>query len=272
MSKIKLFFFLNHLIIRYGKNLQSKGKQSMSKKIEKLVASAKKGNKCSFDKLYNLTSKEVWFTCVSLIKNQDNAEDIMQNTYLTAFLNLNNLEDDSKFSSWVKRIAVNKCKDFFKSKAEQLSDYEEVEKLGEFMETDELMLPEEYIKRSEKREIILQLMGNALSAFQYQTVIMYYFDNMSVAEIAEVFECTENTVKSRLNLARVKMKKAITDYETQNNDRLHSVASVPLFSSIFEAQSKSLKVPKINISLPANASQNGRLYNKCWGNKYSLQE
>ncbi len=223
-------------------------------KIEKLVTNAKKGNEHSFDKLYELTKKEVWFTCMSLLNNEDNAKDIMQDTYLTAFLKLDTLAENDKFSSWIKKIAVNKSKDFFKNKAEQHSDFEEI---GEIMETDELMLPEEYIKKSEKREIILQLMGNALSAFQYQTVIMYYFDNMSVAEIAEVFECPEGTVMSRLNLARAKMKKAITDYETQNNDRLHSVASVPLFSSIFEAQSKSLKVPKINISLPANASQNG---------------
>lgn len=80
-------------------------------------------------------------------------------------------------------------------------------------ETDELMLPEEYITKTEKRKVLLQIMEDTLSFNQYQTVLMFYFDEMSISEIAQGFEISEGTVKSRLNSSRAKMKTAIEDYE-----------------------------------------------------------
>ena len=82
---------------------------------------------------------------------------------------------------------------------------------------------------------------------QYQTVIMYYFNEMSVSEIAEFFECSKGTVLSRLNYSRAKMKKAITDYEKKSGDRLHGVVFVPLFGSIFKEEAKNITVPKIQV-------------------------
>ncbi len=66
------------------------------KTIKELVLSAKNGNKKAFDKLYKLTSNDVWFTCVSLLKDEENAKDIMQETYITAFLKLDTLKDEEK--------------------------------------------------------------------------------------------------------------------------------------------------------------------------------
>lgn len=221
-------------------------------KTEKLVSKAKNGNQNAFTKLYELTKNEVWFTCLSLAKNEENAKDIMQDTYITAFLKINSIDDNSKFSSWIKRIAVNKSKDFLKSRVDcQLNE----EVIMDLIETDEIVLPEEYITKDEKRRTILQLMEDTLSAAQYQTVFMHYFDNMTVAEIAKIFDCPEGTVMSRLSLARTKMKKAVTDYEVKHNDKLHSVAVLPLFSEVFKAQSKSLKAPKMIFSFPAEAGQ-----------------
>ena len=209
-----------------------------------LVIKAKNGDKKAFDELYRLTQNDVWFTCISLIKNEDDAKDTMQNTYITAFLKLQSLNDASKFTVWIKKIAVNKCKDFLKAKRDIQLDDEILENISE---NDELIVPSEYIMGNENRKIILEIMKNTLSEVQYQTVVMYYFDEMSVSEIAEIIGCHEGTVMSRLNLARAKMKKAITDYEKKNNDKLHAVVPVPFFISVFNAESKSLSVPVINI-------------------------
>ncbi len=209
-----------------------------------LVIKAKNGDKKAFDELYRLTQNDVWFTCISLIKNEDDAKDTMQNTYITAFLKLQSLNDASKFTVWIKKIAVNKCKDFLKAKRDIQLDDEILENISE---NDELIVPSEYIMGNENRKIILEIMKNTLSEVQYQTVVMYYFDEMSVSEIAEIIGCPEGTVMSRLNLARAKMKKAITDYEKKNNDKLHAVVPVPFFISVFNAESKSLSVPVINI-------------------------
>ena len=93
-------------------------------------------------------------------------------------------------------------------------------------------------------------MQEVLSDVQYQTVIMHYFNEMTVDEIAEVFECSRGTVLSRLNYSRAKMKTAIEDYENKSGDKLHGVVFVPFFTTIFKEEAKSLAVPNITIKLP----------------------
>ena len=217
------------------------------KKIKELVSSAKSGNKKSFDKLYELTHNDVWYNCLSLLKDEENAKDIMQETYITAFLKLDTLKDEEKFCGWVTTIAVNLCKKKLKGKVEyQIDD----EVLITEAETDELMLPEEYITKAEKRKVLLQIMEDTLSFNQYQTVLMFYFDEMSISEIAQGLEISEGTVKSRLNSSRAKMKTAIEDYENKSGDKLHGVVVVPFFTTIFKEEAKSLAVPNITIKLP----------------------
>ena len=217
------------------------------KTIKELVLSAKNGNKKAFDKLYKLTSNDVWFTCVSLLKDEENAKDIMQETYITAFLKLDTLKDEEKFCGWLTTIATNKSKNKLKGKVEyQIDD----EVLIAKTETDELMLPEEYINKAEKRKVLLQIIEDTLSFNQYQVVLMFYFNELSIAEIAQALEISEGTVKSRLNSSRAKMKTAIEDYENKSGDKLHGVVVVPFFTTIFKEEAKSLAVPNITIKLP----------------------
>ena len=115
---------------------------------------------------------------------------------------------------------------------------------------ERISIPEEYISDKAKREIILSIMQEVLSDVQYQTVIMHYFNEMTVDEIAEVFECSRGTVLSRLNYSRAKMKTAIEDYENKSGDKLHGVVVVPFFTTIFKEEAKSLAVPNITIKLP----------------------
>ena len=206
--------------------------------ISHLVEKIKKGDNKSFEKLYKLTEREVWFTCISFLKNETTAQDIMQETYITAFLKIQSLEKSSQIRSWLNRIAVNKCKNYLKGK-------------GEIQLDDEIF---EYISDKAKREIILSIMQEVLSDVQYQTVIMHYFNEMTVDEIAEVFECSRGTVLSRLNYSRAKMKTAIEDYENKSGDKLHGVVVVPFFTTIFKEEAKSLCVPSIKITLPNGES------------------
>ena len=200
------------------------------KTIKELVLSAKNGNKKAFDKLYELTHNDVWYNCLSLLKDEENAKDIMQETYITAFLKLDTLNDEQKFCGWIISIAVNKCKNKLKGKVEYRID-DEV--LITEAETDELMLPEEYITKTEKRKVLLQIMEDTLSFNQYQTVLMFYFDEMSISEIAQGLEISEGTVKSRLNSSRAKMKTAIEDYEKRSGTSFTALLlylSLQLFS------------------------------------------
>ena len=220
--------------------------------ISHLVEKIKKGDNKSFEKLYKLTEREVWFTCISFLKNETTAQDIMQETYITAFFKIQSLEKSSQIRSWLNRIAVNKCKNYLKGKGEIQLDDEIFE--NQAIVDERISIPEEYISDKAKREIILSIMQEVLSDVQYQTVIMHYFNEMTVDEIAEVFECSRGTVLSRLNYSRAKMKTAIEDYENKSGDKLHGFVVVPFFTTIFKEEAKSLCVPSIKITLPNGES------------------
>lgn len=182
-----------------------------------------------------------------LFKERNNRTGHYAGNLHNGFLKINLWKNHHK-SSWLNRIAVNKCKNYLKGKGEIQLDDEIFE--NQAIVDERISIPEEYISDKAKREIILSIMQEVLSDVQYQTVIMHYFNEMTVDEIAEVFECSRGTVLSRLNYSRAKMKTAIEDYENKSGDKLHGVVVVPFFTTIFKEEAKSLAVPNITIKLP----------------------
>ncbi len=219
--------------------------------ITKNVHAALNGDQEGFEGLYRATSRAVFFTCLSLLKNETDAEDLTQEVYIAAFEKLSSLSEPEKFTAWIKRIAVNKCKDFLTKKGahpERSLDEDTVEE-----PVDENILPEEYVENKEKRRIVTEIMRKSLSDAQYRTVIMFYFDDMSVAEIAEVMNCPEGTVKYRLNAARSKIKKGVLDYEHRTDDKLYAFVGAPFLARLLTAESTEIAVPLVNMAdlLPA---------------------
>ncbi len=223
--------------------------------ISQLVQKALNGDSAAFDALYAETNKAVFFICIGFLKNEEDARDITQEVYITAFEKLGTLESPEKFGAWIKRIAVNKCKNFLVKKnahLEQSIDSEE--NVTELV--DENFLPEEYAENAEKRRIVMEIVRNVLSDTLYQTVMMFYFDELSIAEIAEIMDCPEGTVKYRLNAARAKIKKGVLDYEKKNDEKLYAVAGIPFLARLFAEFAKNTDAPQIPIEnvLPKSSS------------------
>lgn len=220
--------------------------------ITQLVKKAANGDKAAFDSLYEQTKKGVWFTCISLLKNEENAKDIMQETYLTAFEKLNTLENYSAVQAWLNRIAANKCKNFLGSGSDSILANDIRDDILENI-PDDALIPEDHVIDAEKRGIIMDIIEASLSAEQYTTIILYYFDDMTAAEIAELMDCHEKTVLYRLKTARLKIREAIERYEKENRDTLHAVVPFMLISQLLRAQAESVCVPTIS-AVPAASS------------------
>lgn len=212
---------------------------------QNIVPKAQGGDPKALDELYKSTSRAVYFTCLSLLKKEQDAEDLMQSTYIRAFKKLKTLEQPEKFEPWIKRIAANLCKDFLVKKGahpEQSLDEE-----GFDEQVDENFLPDEYIINAEKRGIVMKIMREKLSDVLYQTVIRFYFDEMTVAEIAEEMNCLEGTVKYRLNSARAKIRQGVLDYEKISDDKLYAFVGLPFLTRLLIEESKAASVPVLDI-------------------------
>lgn len=212
---------------------------------QQTAAQAAKGDRGAFEKLYEQTERSVYFTCLKLLGNEHDARDVMQDTYMKAFEKLSELSDYTKFPQWLKRIAVNNCKTLFrKQKPDYLED--EPEQAAELADENEI-IPSDYVSDSAKRHIIMNIIDTELSDIQRQTIILYYYDEMSVAEIAEIMGCPEGTVKYRLSAARDKIREAVLIYENENDDKLHALIPIPVLTSILRKEAEEISIPRIQL-------------------------
>ncbi len=217
------------------------------KETEKLVQRTKDGDTAAFEKLYQATSQRVYFICLSFLRNEQDASDAMQDTYLTAFKNISQLRAPSGFGAWIEQIAVNRCKNILRKNQPVPVDDDILKET--LLTEDEFTIPEKYIIDKEKRRILMDIMRTKLTELQYQTIILYYFNNLSVAEIAEIMECSEGAVKNRLSKARAAIKKAIEEYQKGKDDKLFVFAGVPFLAKVFDEESKTLTAPALNTAM-----------------------
>ncbi len=217
------------------------------KELETLVRKTTEGDMVAFEKLYRMTNQRVYFICLNFLKNEQDAEDAVQDTYLTAFKNIRQLSEPQKFRTWVERIAVNRCKDIIK-KSQPVPMEDDI--LNEtLLAEDEFTIPEKYIIDKEKRRILMDIMRTKLTDLQYQAILLYYFNNLSISEIAEIMECSEGAVKNRLSKARAAIKRAIDEFQKDKDDKLFTFVGVPLLAKVFDEESKILTAPALNTSM-----------------------
>lgn len=211
--------------------------------IKKLVLQAAQGNNAAFGALYEETGRTVYFSCLKLLGDPQLAEDITQETYLTALQKLGTLAQPENFPAWVNRIGINLCKMHFRNNSAPEDNSEEI--IEEI--PDEGLIPEEYVSNDAKRKIIMDIIDTVLTEEQRQSVILYYFDMLTVPEIAEVMNCTTGTVTSRLSAARKKIKEAVLIYEENNNDRLHAAVPVFILSKLLNKEASNTVLPKLTV-------------------------
>lgn len=214
-------------------------KEQLSKLVEKI----KQGDQTSFEELYSVSSRPLYFTCISFLHNEEDAKDVMQDVYLTAYEKIGSLNDAEKLIPWLNKIAVNKCKKLLMKRKEVFTEVEDIG--GELTEENENFLPEEYITQNEKRKLVMGIMKSTLSDIQYKTVILYYFNGLSIEETAHIMECPPGTVKYRLSVARAKIRDGVDAYEDRSGEKLYSVAGLPLLARLLYEEANSMDMPEL---------------------------
>ena len=185
----------------------------------------------NFSDLYSASQKDLYKYCRSLCGNDADAHDLMQQTYLKALENLEKLYDEN-FPAWLRSVARNIFLDNLrKSKHESVEEYEEI--------PDNSTNPEFIVEKRDIGRILLKALKDSLSPVQRMTVILYYYDEKSVSEIARIMQCSVGTVESRLYYARKKLREELKKFGN----------IFTYFSLSFAVMKHRLK----NINIPVNA-------------------
>ena len=218
---------------------------------ESLLDRAKKQDQAALAEIYEQTSGAVYRVLKVLIKNdEDTVQDLLQDTYVKAFTRLDQLQDESKLLPWLKTIANNSAKDWLKKCKPVLftamagnEGNEETEALSfeENIEADRIdENPELAMDEKEVRRLVMEIL-NQLPEDQRVVLGMFYYEDMSVKEIASILEVSDNTVKSRLNYGRKKVKELVLDLEKKGT-KLYNVAPFTFFVYLLYRLGKSTSV------------------------------
>ena len=203
---------------------------------EQLIERANRNDQDAFYDLYQNSYDPVYRTVKSMVRDDDAALDIVQDAFVKGFASLSTLENPEQFLPWMRRIATNKAKDWFKQKHKitfsQLADEDGDEPDFEDERTENL--PEVVIDRNETARLIEEIL-RTLPDEQRMVIGMFYYENLSVAEIAETLGISEGTVKSRLNYGKKKIKAGVEALEKKGT-KLYALSPIPFLRLLFQNQ------------------------------------
>lgn len=181
-----------------------------------LVSKARGGDFDAFERLVNHSEGKVYNHLLRLVGNPEDARDLLQETFLSAYKNLGTFKGDSAFSTWVYRIATNHALMRLRKKQPQEVAIDELqipthEELKGRTISDWAIDPKEAVLRKELREV-LQRAIQGLPPLYRAVVVLRDVDELSTEETAAALGITEGAVKTRLHRARIFLREALEPY------------------------------------------------------------
>ena len=171
----------------------------------------KDGDKKAFEKLYCEYRDKLYFFVKKNVENTEAAEDIVSETFTSAMEKISSLKSEEAFGSWLYSIAYNKSMTYLKQNS-RYTHFESEEEQESVMEiaglNDPVELPDDYAVNKQRQEELKQII-NDLKPGQRSAIMLYYFDQLSVSEVAKSLGISETNAKNKLFAARKKIKQGI---------------------------------------------------------------
>ena len=219
-----------------------------------LIRAMQAGDSTVADEFFSEIYNDVYYCALKTVKNADLAADITQETLMEVFSKLNDLQDPAAFPAWCRQITYHQCTRYFRKKKDVLleSDGEDGSLFDTVEEETADYIPDEALDHKDLKDTILSFI-DTLSEEQRSAVMLYYFDELSVAQIATIQGVSAGTVKSRLNYARKAIKALVEEYEDKHDVKLHALPLFPLFGMLFSPEKAAISTPASAISSAAAA-------------------
>lgn len=206
-----------------------------------LVLDVRNGVEGSFDKLYKETIRFSYNIASFLLKNDEDIEDALQNSYMYVSKYIKDLKKPESFESWLAVIVKHECQKYIASHKRFTDIFSAVIKEESFEVDEEPEMPDNLFENSEKR-LAVQKIVDSLPTDKRACVVLYYFEQHSIPEIAEILGVPEGTVKSRLFNARKILEKEFNKLK-KNDETFYGISVIPLLVAFFTWSSNNVAVP-----------------------------
>lgn len=167
-----------------------------------LIERCKLGDREAHYKLYRLYSKAMYNVAYRIIGREEDAEDALQEAFISGFRNLDSYRGDAAFGAWIKRIVVNKAINIVKKR-----------RFESIPDDDRWDVAEDTGNAEYKEELTVERVKHAIAQLPdgYRSVLtLYLLEGYDHQEIAEIMEISESTSKSQLNRAKGKLRELLT--------------------------------------------------------------
>lgn len=178
-----------------------------------LIRKAQNGDVSAFEKLVSLYAKKIYNYCYRMTDNREDAEDLTQEVFIKVYQNLKSFKGDSKFSTWIYRIAYNTCVDRYRKnrKVDTVSlNYSKDEDSVEIELVSNDPLPEEEVIKKERYKKLQACIAGLKPEYK-SVIILRDIQNYTYAEIAEILQVPLGTVKSHISRARAALCDALRE-------------------------------------------------------------
>lgn len=184
-----------------------------------LIAECQAGSKDAFDRLITKYQRRVYTFAYRLTGNAEDAADVAADTFVRLYTSLGSFKGHSSFVTWLYRVVTNIYLDSRKRKRVR-----QTQSLDEVIDLEESTVQRQYdddsptpheIAEQRERTAALQQAISSLPEFQRVMIVMYHVDGMAYEEIAEALQLPIGTVKSRLNRARLALRKKLEPIREQ---------------------------------------------------------
>lgn len=165
---------------------------------EEIVEKVRTSNQDLYAVIIGRYQKKLMQYAVNLIKDEDKAVDVVQESFIKAFINLNNFDTEKKFSSWIYRIVHNQAINLVRKYKKETPLLEEWD-----FKSDENM--EEIFEKKETKEKVLKCLGEVPLLYS-EPLSLFYIDEKTYEEISDILRIPMGTVATRINRAKKIMK------------------------------------------------------------------
>jgi RNA polymerase sigma-70 factor (ECF subfamily) len=206
--------------------------------IIELARKASKGNKKAFAELCEKKSRSMVFTALGILGNLEDAEDAAQDAVLTMFKGIGKLKTPEAIDVWIYQVVRSRCLRILEKNAKSIGDLDiDDESLVQPAVTDDEMIPEKYAQNQELGRILYDIILG-LPPKRRETIIMFYYDDLSIKEIAAVTGTTINAVTSTLTKAKVMIREQLEENERKEKaaEAALGAGAVPVISRVLAAQ------------------------------------
>jgi RNA polymerase sigma factor (sigma-70 family) len=167
-----------------------------------LINQILEGNSSAFTELVNRYKDLVFTLALRMLKNREEAEEVSQDTFIKTYRSIHKFKGDSKFSTWIYKVAYNSCLDQIKKNKKYLNDVE----INEFTEHQVKTMDNAFdVLVEEERNQLIRDCLHLLPSDDSFLLTLYYFEEQTLDEIANVVGLTSNNVKVKLFRSRKKL-------------------------------------------------------------------